>query len=39
LSIKRRIGIAVASALAAYLASRYIVKKGRRRVVIENEYL
>jgi len=31
LSIKRRIGIAIASALAAYLASRYIVKKGREK--------
>jgi hypothetical protein len=31
LSIKRRIAIAIASALAAYLASRYIIKKGREK--------
>ena len=29
MSTKRKIAIAIASALAVYLASRYIVKKGR----------
>jgi hypothetical protein len=29
--IKRRIAIAIASALVAYLASRYIVMKGREK--------
>ena len=31
LSIKKRIAIAIASAFAAYLASRYILKKGREK--------
>jgi hypothetical protein len=31
LSIKGRIAIAVASAFATYLASRYILKKGREK--------
>jgi hypothetical protein len=31
MSIKRKIAILIASALAAYLASRYIVKKGREK--------
>jgi hypothetical protein len=31
LSTKRKIAIAIASALATYLASRYIVKKGREK--------
>lgn len=31
LSTKRRIAIAIASAFATYLASRYILKKGREK--------
>jgi hypothetical protein len=31
LSFKKRIAIAIASAFAAYLASRYILKKGREK--------
>jgi hypothetical protein len=31
LSIKKKIAIAIASAFATYLASRYILKKGREK--------